>query len=151
LNEFARIECAINRAYESVGVFQQTLISGNLFEQVEKTMDLLLTKYLKASIRYERVYRIEEYPFPEPALREAVVNAIVHKDYSSGNPIQISVYRNKLMIWNEGQLPLNWTIEKLKQKHSSVPYNPDIASTFFRAGITEAWGRGTLNILDECK
>ena len=71
-------------------------------------------------------------------------NAIVHKDYSSGNPIQISVYRNKIMFWNEGQLPENWTVEKLKQKHSSMPYNPDIASAFFRAGIIEAWGSGTL-------
>ena len=128
----------------------QDVISGNLFEQVEKTMDLLLTKYLKAYIRYEHIYRHEEYRYPKAALREAVVNAVVHKDYSSGNPVQISVYKDKIIIWNEGQLPQNWTVERLKQKHSSVPFNPQIASTFFRAGIIEAWGRGTLKIINEC-
>ncbi len=148
----------ITGAYIKIGYFEtdenllfQDVIEGNLFEQVEKAMDILLTKYLKAFIRYERIYRIEEYPFPEPALREALINAVVHKDYSSGNPIQISVYRDKIMFWNEGQLPENWTVEKLKQKHSSIPYNPDIATAFFRAGMIEAWGRGTLNILNECK
>lgn len=148
----------ITGAYIKIGYFKtdddllfQDVINGDLFSQVEKTMDLLLTKYLKATIRYERIYRVEEYLFPEPALREALINAVVHKDYSSGNPIQISVYDNKIMFWNEGQLPETWTVDKLKQKHSSIPYNPDIASTFFRAGMIEAWGRGTIKILEECK
>lgn len=114
-------------------------------------MDLLLTKYLKAAIRYEKIYRVEEYDYAEPALREALINAVVHKDYSSGNPIQISVYDDKIMFWNDGQLPETWTVDKLKQKHSSIPFNPDIASTFFRAGMIEAWGRGTIKILEEFK
>ena len=97
------------------------------------------------------IYRVEEYTFPESALREALINSVVHKDYSSGNPIQISVYDDKIMFWNDGQLPETWTVDKLKQKHSSIPYNPDIASTFFRAGMIEAWGRGTIKILAECK
>ncbi len=129
----------------------QDEIHGNLFEQVEKIMDLLLTKYLKAAISYKGLHRIEQYPIPEPALREAILNAIVHKDYSSGTPIQISVYADKLMIWNKGHLPDNWTIARLKTKHPSDPYNPDIANSFFRAGLIEAWGRGTIKILDECK
>lgn len=148
----------ITGAYIKIGYFKtdedllfQDVINGDLFSQVEKTMDLLLTKYLKAAIKYERIYRVEEYAYPEPALREALINAVVHKDYSSGNPIQISIYDDKIMIWNEGQLPQKWTVDKLKQKHSSIPYNPDIASTFFRAGMIEAWGRGTIKILDECK
>ena len=75
----------------------------------------------------------------------------MHKDYSSGNPIQISVYSNKIIIWNEGQLPDDWTVESLKTKHPSRPYNPDIANCFFRAGLIEAWGRGTIKILNECR
>lgn len=85
-----------------------------LLEQIEKTMDLLLSKYLKANISYEGINRLERYPVTELALREAVLNAIAHKDYSCGNPIQISVYNDKLIIWNEGQLPEkldNWTSE----------------------------------------
>lgn len=56
----------------------QDEIHGNVFEQIEKTLDLLKTKYLKAEIRYEGVSRIEEFPFPPPAFREALLNAIAH-------------------------------------------------------------------------
>jgi len=79
-----------------------------------------------------------------------LLNAISHKDYSSGFPIQISVYKDKLMIWNDGQLPENWTTEKLTRKHSSKPYNPDIANAFFRSGYIESWGRGTIKIIEKC-
>ena len=63
-----------------------------------------MTKYLKATIRYDGINRVEEYPFPESALREALLNAVAHKDYSVGHPIQISVYENKIIFWNEGEL-----------------------------------------------
>ncbi len=145
-------------SYIKIGFFNtdddlayQDEIHGHLFEQVEKTMELILTKYLKANISYKGLNRIETFPIPEPALREALLNAVVHKDYSSSNPIQISVYNNKLIIWNAGQLPDDWTIESLKTKHPSKPFNPDIANCFFRAGLIEAWGRGTIKILNDCK
>jgi len=95
--------------------------------------------------------RIETYEYPKEALREALLNAISHKDYSGGAPIQISVYKDKIMIWNEGQLPENWTIESLLKKHPSKPYNPDIANAFFRSGYIESWGRGTIKIIEICK
>lgn len=72
------------------------------------------------------------------------------KDYASAIPIQISVYTNKLMIWNPGQLPPDWTVEKLLGKHSSQPFNPDIANAFFRSGMIESWGRGIERILAAC-
>ena len=126
-------------------------IHGNLFTQVEKTMELLLTKYLKASISYSGVQRVETLPVPEAALREAVLNAIIHKDYASGTPIQISVYDDKLMLWNPGRLPQDWTIAKLKAKHASRPFNPDVANAFFRAGMIEAWGRGIERMMEACQ
>jgi ATP-dependent DNA helicase RecG len=148
----------ITGAYTKIGFFKtdddlayQDEIHGNLFEQVEKIMDLLLTKYLKSTISYMGIHRIENYPVPVEALREAVLNAVVHKDYARGNPLQISVYNNKIIIWNNGELPEHWTVNKLKTKHPSQPFNPDIANCFFRAGLIEAWGRGTLKIISECK
>lgn len=144
-------------AYIKIGYFRtdddlrfQDEIHGHLFEQVEKAMDLLLSKYLEASIRYAGVSRIEEYPYPEPALREALLNAIAHKDYGSGNPLQIKVYDDRITFWNAGQLPETWTVADLLKEHPSMPFNPDIATTFFRAGLIEAWGRGTLKIIREC-
>lgn len=129
----------------------QDEILGSLFEQVDKVMDLLQTKYLSAKIEYQGLQRKETLPIPIEALREAVLNAIIHKDYSSGIPIQISIYDNKLMIWNEGELPQDWTVAKLKIKHPSRPYNPDIANAFFRAGLIESWGRGTIKIINEMR
>jgi len=123
---------------------------GNLFEQIERTMELLLTKYTKAFISYKGLSRIETYEYPEDALREALLNAVSHKDYAGCTPIQISVYPDKVMIWNIGQLPENWTIDMLQQKHSSIPYNPDIANAFFRSGYVEAWGRGIEKINELC-
>jgi ATP-dependent DNA helicase RecG len=79
-----------------------------------------------------------------------LLNAIAHKDYGSGNPIQIKVYEDRIVFWNAGQLPESLTIDSLKTDHPSIPYNPDVATTFFRAGLIEAWGRGTLKIIDEC-
>ncbi len=115
---------------------------GPLFDQVETTVDLLLTKYLRAGISYEGIQRLETFPVPVAALREAVINAIAHKDYASATPIQISVYHDKLMIWNAGQLPPEWTFEQLTAKHASLPFNPDIANAFFRVAFLESWGRG---------
>ena len=145
-------------AFVKIGYFQsdtelvfQDEVNGNLFEQVEKTIEILFTKYIKAIISYEGIHRVETYEYPKDAVREAILNALAHKDYSIGVPVQISVYDDKLMIWNYGQLPMDWTIDNLKHKHSSIPYNPDISNAFFRAGYIEAWGRGTIKIIEQCK
>ncbi len=151
-------ERVVTGAYVKIGYFRtdsdllyQDEIHGDLFSQVETTLDLLFTKYLRAGISYEGIQRIEAFPVPEPALREAVINAIAHKDYASAIPIQISVYHDKLMIWNAGQLPLDWTIEKLTAKHASAPYNPDIANAFFRSAFMESWGRGIDLMRNACQ
>ena len=148
----------ITGAFIKIGYFindadliYQDEVHGNLFQQVNVLMDLLTTKYLKALIRYEGIQRVEELPVPRDALREAILNAIVHKDYVSATPIQISVYDDKLMIWNCGVLPENWSIETLLSKHGSRPYNPDVANVFFRAGEIEVWGRGIERIVSVCR
>jgi len=118
---------------------------------VVKTLDLLLTKYLKAAISYEGIQRIETFPVPESALRETVLNAVVHRDYAVAAPIQIRVNADRLRIWNPGELPENWSREKLVGPHPSRPFNPDVANAFFRAGEIEAWGRGIKRIMDACR
>jgi ATP-dependent DNA helicase RecG len=147
----------VTGAFIKIGYFEsdsdlrfQDEIHGNLFEQVEKTMELLFTKYIKAMISYEDIYRIETYEYPKEAVREALHNAVAHKDYTGATPIQISVYKDKIMIWNFGQLPENWTIDTLQKKHSSVPFNPDISNAFFRIGYIEAWGRGIRKMNEQC-
>ena len=147
----------VSGAWIKIGFFRtdddlrfQDEIHGSLFEQVDKTLELLHFKYLKAFISYRGVQRIETYLFPYGAIREALLNAVVHKDYGSGIPIQISVYDDRIVFWNPGDLPENWTMRKFLGKHPSQPFNPLLASSFFRAGYIESWGRGIEKINREC-
>ncbi|MBI5849722.1 MAG: putative DNA binding domain-containing protein [Planctomycetes bacterium] len=153
-----RPERFVSGAWIKIGFFvtdddlrYQDEIRGNLFGQVEATIELLKAKYLKAAIRYEGIHRREDFAFPEAALREALLNAVVHKDYASGIPIQVSVYEDRLVLWNPGELPERWTVANLLRKHASRPFNPLLANAFFRAGYIEAWGRGIEKIACECR
>ena len=144
-------------AYTKVGKFKTDTdivssddIEGNLFEQVEKTIDLLRTKYLISEIKFEGIYRKEELEYPEEALREAIINAVIHRDYI-GPHIQLKIYPDKIILWNVGTLPKEIKIEELKKSHSSYPRNELLADVFFKAGLIEAWGRGTIKITEECK
>lgn len=83
-------------------------------------------------------------------MREAIFNAIAHKNYGSLIPIQISVYKDKIYIANECIFPDGWTVDNLFQKHNSRPQNPLIANAFYRAGFIESWGRGIKKIIDSC-
>ena len=123
---------------------------GNAFQLADKTLEVLDRKFFVSPISYKGLQRVESWEYPYEAIREVILNAIVHRDYM-GAPIQISVYDDKLIVWNEGSLPDDLTFEDLKKKHSSRPYNPILASAFFKGGLIEAWGRGTIKIINECK
>ncbi|WP_455666674.1 ATP-binding protein [Phocaeicola sp.] len=136
---------------EDANLIYQDEVHGNLFQQVKAAMDILTTKYLRAMISYKGIHRIETLPMPREALRETLLNSVVHKSYESLTPIQIGVYDDRLEVWNCGILPEGWTINNLLGKHRSRPYNPDIANVFFRAGEIEAWRRGIERIIAACK
>lgn len=145
------------QAYVKVGLFasdaellSDDVIQGNLFEQVAGTLDVLKSKHLIPKIYYEQWLRKQKLEYPENALREAIINAIIHKDYS-GPPVQISVYDDKLMVWNEGTLPSSIRLEDLKTKHPSRPRNQLLSDIFYKAGYIEAWGRGTVTITQSCQ
>ena len=128
----------------------QDELGGPLVTLAKRVVDLLYTKYLTAMVSYRGIYRVETFPVPRAACREAIVNAIVHKDYSTGVPIQIKVLPDRIMIGNTGRLPEDWTVDDLINSHASIPHNPDIANTFFRSGQIEAWGRGIEQMRKVC-
>ncbi len=130
-------------------IFQDE-VSGNLIEITERAIELLDKKYFPSLISYQGIYRKEEWPYPYEAIREAILNAIVHRDYS-GDTTLISIYNDKIVFWNDGKLHEDISLEDLKTKHPSRPNNPKIAEVFYKAGLIEAWGRGTLNIIQLCK
>jgi ATP-dependent DNA helicase RecG len=140
----------VGRFVSESEVVSTDIIEGNLFEQVEKTIEILRVKYLENRFYYEGIYRKEDLIYPEDALREAVINAVIHRDYL-GPHTQLRVYNNKLWLWNIGKLSKEITFDKLKKPHSSYPRNELLADVFFKAGFIEAWGRGTLKIIDKCR
>ena len=83
--------------------------------------------------------------------REILLNSINHKQYEESNPVQISIYEDKIYVWNDGKFPEELASQNLFNKHYSKPYNPLIAQTFFKAGFIESWGRGFEKIKIECK
>ena len=130
----------------------QDIVDGPLILQVDKAIDLIFTKYFKAFVDYEGVQRTETNMLTRGIVRELLLNAINHKDYATGVPIQVSVYEDKIVIFNMG----SWskrvpTDERVYEKHESVPNNPKIADVSFRSGDVESWGRGFLKIKAECK
>ncbi|MCI9475844.1 MAG: ATP-dependent DNA helicase [Emergencia sp.] len=128
----------------------QDEVIGSLFMQAERVIELIYLKYLKAPITYDNLTRVETYPFPKDAVREALYNALVHCRWSAGIPIQVRIEDDAMYISNECVFPSDWTMESLLQRHQSRPYNPKIARAFFRAGYIESWGRGIQKIFEVC-
>jgi len=97
------------------------------------------------------VQRKDVWDYPLPAIREACINALIHRDYMDSAEIQIKIYDDHIWFWNPGGLPEGITIEDLKKEHASRPRNKLIAMTFYYAGLIERWGTGTKRIVDLCK
>jgi ATP-dependent DNA helicase RecG len=128
----------------------QEVIEGNLVQMLEGVQMQLNHKFLIRPIDFVGMQRIEKDEYPVDALREMLLNALVHRTYM-GAHVQLRVYDDKLSIWNEGGLPFGLSLEELKREHNSRPRNPKIAKACFMAGYIDTWGRGTLKIIHSCR
>ena len=105
-------------------------------------------QYLKAAISYRGIHRLETLPVPDEALREALLNALIHWDYSVGAPIQIRVRDDRLSIWNPGELPEGWSLEKFLEAAFLSTVQPVRGQRFLPSGRDR--GRGARNSADFC-
>ncbi|WP_126970629.1 ATP-binding protein [Gynurincola endophyticus] len=128
----------------------QEVEEGNLILLLRSVLDQLNHKFLIRQIDFEGMHRIERGEYPVAAIREMLLNALVHRNYM-GAPIQMRISDNKISIWNEGALPEGLSLEALKRPHSSKPRNPIVADVCFKGGLIDSWGRGTIRILETCK
>lgn len=93
--------------------------------------------------------RVDDPVYPPEALREAIANALCHRDYGmGGGSVSIAIYDDRLEIASTGALPFGLTPEDLIRPHPSRPWNPLIAQVFYRRGIVEQWGRGTIKMAE---
>jgi len=125
------------------------IVEGNLVSVLEEVQVKLNDKFFTRPISFDGLKRIEKDEYPVEALREMLLNALVHRSYM-GAPVQMRIYDDRLSIWNEGGLPAGLQLEDLKVEHNSRPRNPKIAKACFMAGYIDTWGRGTLKIINAC-
>ena len=123
-------------------------IRGNLIEQIEKSyaevLSLIRKRIIKVGLRRKDVFE-----YPPKAIREIIVNALAHREYTSRSPVYIRIFDDMLEVENPGNL-LELSIEDLKKPHRSVLRNPKIAEFLYYLGYIEKWGTGTLMVLKTC-
>lgn len=135
-------------AYEDDATFE-----GNLFA-IAKEAFQRLTRYtgtLRTTFQHTALQREEVREYPPSAIREAVMNSIIHRDYNRSGSILIAMLPTSLKISNPGGLPRELTVADLKKDHPSVPRNPDIAHVCYLRGLIEKIGRGTQRIVEDCR
>jgi len=115
-------------------------LDGNLFEVLDKAL-VFLKEHLRLSARIEGLQRKERWEIPVDALREAIINALIHRDYSSPSFVYIKIYDEKIVIANPGSLPDGMKIEDLYREHESRPGNQLPGFSIMRA-ILRSGGAG---------
>jgi len=133
-------------------ILDDLMIETDLISQVDEVIKFI-TRHI--SVRYEfegKPKRKEIWEYPLEALREAVINAVVHRDYSISSNVQVEIYDDRIEIWNPGGLLPGITVEDLyKKEHKSVTRNKLIAQIFYDIGYIEKYGSGTIKIINLCK
>ncbi len=130
----------------------QQQLTGHAFKLLREA-DVFMRRHLPVAGRFEPgvMERRDEPLFPSLALREALVNALVHRDYSiPGGAVSVAIYDDRLEVISTGTLPFGLTVADLLREHVSKPRNPLLADLFYRRGLIERWGRGTQKIIDLC-
>lgn len=124
------------------------LITGPITKQLKMAIEILRDKY--HIVGHIDADNTRAY-VPESAIKEALLNALVHKDYSSGTAININIYPERIFIENVGRPPMEWTVDTLLERHSSRPNNPSLSISLHLNGLFKGWGNGIDFIRTTCK
>ena len=116
-------------------------LNGNLFNNFERVI-AFFQEHLQLQATIKGLRREEKWEIPLEALREAVINAFIHRDYSDAGFVYIKVYDTLIVIFNPGILPDDLTLADLYREHESRLRNPLLAQVFYYAGFIDIWGRG---------
>ncbi len=148
------IRLARFKGVDNIGDFiDNQQVSGNAFHLISTAIEFAL-RYLPIASYFEpnRPQRIDQPAVPVLALREALINAVCHRDYTVRNAtLSMAIYDDRLEIWNVGELPPQLEINDLREPHGSYPRNETIAKVFYKRGWIESWGTGTLRMIGYCK
>lgn len=128
-------------------------VRGNIFDLLESAMKFLQFNLpIAGRVTPESVYRVDTPAIPFDVLREALLNALMHRDYAIyGSFIDVAIYDDRVVIDNPGKLPSDVKLTDLSKMHKSVQRNPLIAKVLHTCGMIEQWGRGTLEMIELSK
>ena len=128
------------------------VFTGSLFEMIDKAVGFVMSRIdARVGTRDHSADAPVDYELPESAVAEAIANAVAHRDYTSNASVQVMLFRDRVEIWNPGRLPDGFTVQKLREIHSSEPTNPVIAHPLFLAGYIEHLGTGTTDMITACE
>jgi len=125
---------------------------GTVFECIDQSVDFVLSKISKSvGTRAKSAAAPVDYEIPPEVIREAIVNAVAHRDYTSDGSVQVMLFADRLEIWNPGSLPPSLTLAMLRNPHGSFPRNPLLAEPLYLAKYIERMGTGTGDMIARCK
>jgi ATP-dependent DNA helicase RecG len=125
---------------------------GTAFDLVDQAVDFVLAK-LNRTVEpgQDTPASTTQYEIPQWVVREAIVNAVAHRDYTSNAAVQVMLFADRLEVWNPGALPSDLTLDMLRTEHPSIPRNPLVCEPMFLAHYVEKAGTGTLDMIALCK
>lgn len=147
----AQVKCARFAGTTSVSFLDQQTLDGTVITQIEQAL-AFVARNTRQGIRITGRPEREVLPeYPVVAIREAVTNAVCHRDYAASGTVQVRIYDDRLEVWSPGTLTPELTIEALYREHPSRPRNRLLAQALYRARRIEQWGTGTLRIVQACE
>lgn len=145
----AEARCARFKGTEPLEFIDMKVFAGNILNQRDDAVEFV-KEHIKLHAKIVGTERVETWEYPIEAVREAITNAVCHRDYERSSNVQVRIFDDRIEIWGCGPLPKPLTIEDLKKKHDSVLRNHLIGKCFFLIKFIEKWGTGTNRMIKEC-
>ena len=139
-------------AHGDDSVTSDTFLEGPLVDTLGGAISIIQQRTgFTSRVSRDKPERVDRPAYPLFTLREGLVNAVVHRDYTSLGDVRVEIHPDSLLIQNPGALPVGWTTADLRTEHTSQPVNPDIARVVFLRGWMEQLGTGTQKMIAEAK
>lgn len=128
------------------------VFKGTVFELVDQAVDFVLARLnFAVGTRATSTQAPAAYEIPPEVIREAIVNAVAHRDYTSNGSVQVMVFADRVEVWNPGSLPPSLTLAQLRRPHGSIPANPLLAEPLYLTQYIERLGTGTGDMIRRCR
>jgi ATP-dependent DNA helicase RecG len=146
----AKVRCARFKGDDEVEFLDLKVIEGDIIGQVAEAMAFVRRNTSMAVKIDGKLERTEHWEYPLDAIREAITNAVCHRDYASSGNVQVRIFDHSLVVSNPGGLPSDLTVEDLRKPHESRPRNKLVADAFFLIKYIEQFGTGTRRMINDC-